>query len=305
MAGSADAAENIGVERGDSMKESKLESVKRVWYQLSKNIPAVVGIIIVAVVILAAVFAKQIAPYPDHDGAYVNFADANIGPCAQHLFGTDNMGRDVFSRLLISLRSALLMGILVLVISVPVGFILGVVAGYMKGTFVEVIIMRVSDIFLSIPPLVLALAIASVLRPNLTNAMIAITIMWWPWYARLSYSISSSLRAENYVIYAELTGGGALHILTKEILPNCISPVLTKMTVDMGLVIMMGATLGFVGLGEQPPAPSLGNMIADGIKYIPGQWWVTIFPAVFIIIIVLGFNLIGDGVSALFTVEEA
>jgi len=196
------------------------------------------------------------------------------------------------------------MGIIVLSIAVPIGFSLGVIAGYMKGTIVEVLIMRITDIFLSIPALILALAIASVFEPNLKNAMIAITVMWWPWYTRLAYSISSSLRNENYIVYAELTGASPLHILVKEMLPNCISSVLTKMTLDMGMVIMMGATLGFVGLGEQPPAPSLGNMISDGIKYIPAQWWVMVFPAIFIIIIVLGFNLVGDGISSIFSVEE-
>lgn len=286
------------------MKVDRYEEIKRALFRLKRNKPAVIGLIIVGIIILAAIFAYKIIPYPKHIGAYIDFKHMNQAPCADYWLGTDNMGRDVFSRLVVSLRSALFMGIIVLAISVPIGFTLGVIAGYMKGTIAEVLIMRITDIFLSIPALVLALAIASVFEPNLKNAMIAITVMWWPWYTRLAYSISSSLRNENYIIYAELTGASPLYILVKEMLPNCISSVLTKMTLDMGMVIMMGATLGFVGLGEQPPAPSLGNMISDGIKYIPGQWWVMVFPGIFIIIIVLGFNLVGDGISSIFAVEE-
>jgi len=286
------------------MKVDKYEEIKRALFRLKRNKPAVIGFIIVGIIVLAAIFAYHIIPYPEHIRAYIDFEHMNQAPSAEYWLGTDNMGRDVLSRLIVSLRSALLMGVIVLTISVPIGFTLGVIAGYMKGTIVEVLIMRITDIFLSIPALVLALAIASVFEPNLTNAMIAITVMWWPWYTRLAYSISSSLRNENYIIYAELTGASPLYILIEEMLPNCISSVLTKMTLDMGMVIMMGATLGFVGLGEQPPAPSLGNMISDGIKYIPSQWWVMVFPAIFIIVIVLGFNLLGDGISSIFAVEE-
>jgi peptide/nickel transport system permease protein len=287
------------------LKRKKRDSIGHLWYKFSRNKVSVVGLAIVCTVIMAAIFAPLIAPFPEHSGAYVDFNNTNLAPNIHQLLGTDNMGRDILSRLIFSLRSALLMGVLVLAISVPIGFVLGVVAGYYKGSLLDTIIMRITDIFLSIPPLILALAIASVLEPNLTNSMIAITVMWWPWYARLAYGISSSLRTENYVIYAELTGASVFHILSKEILPNCLSSILTKMTLDMGWVIMMGASLSFVGLGEQAPKPSLGQMVADGIRYMPDQWWMTAFPALFIILIVLGFNLFGDGVSDVFTVEES
>lgn len=195
------------------------------------------------------------------------------------------------------------MGILVLAIAVPVGFVVGVLAGYYKDTWIETVLMRIVDIFLSVPALVLALAIAAILEPNLKNSMIAITIMWWPWYARLSFGVASSLRTENYIVYAELTGAKLSHIVFKEFLPNTFDQILTKMTLDMGYVICMGATLSFVGLGEQPPTPALGNMINDGVKFLPDMWWLAIFPAVTIIIIVLGFNLLGDGVGNIFNVE--
>ena len=275
----------------------------RNWYKFSSGGVSVIGLAIVVLIIVLAIFAPVIAPYPQDVGAVVNFEESSLAPSMEHIMGTDTMGRDVFSRLLISLRSSLLMGSLVLSIAVPVGFVVGVLAGYYKDTWIETVLMRIVDIFLSVPALVLALAIAAILEPNLRNSMIAITIMWWPWYARLSFGVASSLRTENYIVYAELTGAKLSHIIFKEFLPNTFDQILTKMTLDMGYVICMGATLSFVGLGEQPPTPALGNMINDGVKFLPDMWWLAIFPAATIIIIVLGFNLLGDGVGNIFNVE--
>ena len=285
------------------MRAEQKETMIKNWYKFSAGGVSVLGLAIVLLIILLAVFAPVIAPYPEDAGAVVKFSESSLAPSMQHLMGTDTMGRDVFSRLLISLRSSLLMGILVLAIAVPVGFVVGVLAGYFKDTWIETVLMRIVDIFLSVPALVLALAIAAILEPNLKNSMIAITIMWWPWYARLSFGVASSLRTENYIVYAELTGAKLSHIVFKEFLPNTFDQILTKMTLDMGSVICMGATLSFVGLGEQPPTPALGNMINDGVKFLPDMWWLAIFPAVTIIIIVLGFNLLGDGVGNIFNVE--
>ncbi len=285
------------------MRAEQKETMIKNWYKFSAGGVSVLGLAIVLLIILLAVFAPVIAPYPEDAGAVVKFSESSLAPSMQHLMGTDTMGRDVFSRLLISLRSSLLMGILVLAIAVPVGFVVGVLAGYFKDTWIETVLMRIVDIFLSVPALVLALAIAAILEPNLKNSMIAITIMWWPWYARLSFGVASSLRTENYIVYAELTGAKLSHIVFKEFLPNTFDQILTKMTLDMGYVICMGATLSFVGLGEQPPTPALGNMINDGVKFLPDMWWLAIFPAVAIIIIVLGFNLLGDGVGNIFNVE--
>ena len=280
-----------------------METLKRVWYRYSSNKMSVVGLVIVVTVVTLAVFAPMVSPYPKHAGVFVDFANASKPPSWTHLLGTDTVGRDIFSRLLFCLRSTLMMSVIVLSIAAPVGFMVGVVAGYMKGTFVDSLLMRITDIFLSIPPLVLALAIASVLEPNLKNSMLAITVMWWPWYARLAYGIASSLRQENYIVYAELTGAKLPYIIFKEFLPNCVSPVLTKMTLDIGYVIIMGATLSFAGLGEQAPAPALGNMISEGVQYLPNMWWLTLFPAVTIVVIVLGFNLFGDGISNVFSLD--
>ncbi|WP_017874092.1 ABC transporter permease subunit [Candidatus Caldatribacterium saccharofermentans] len=275
------------------------------WYKFSRNPLSVVGLIIVVGVVFCAVFAPWVSPYPEHAGPYVNYREANQPPSLAHPFGTDIFGRDVLSRVFFAFRSSLLMGIVVLSIVVPVGVTLGLLAGYFKESWVDILIMRITDVFLSVPPLILALAITSVLKPNLTNAMIAVSVMWWPWYTRLVYGMATSLRNEYFVQSAELIGASKFHILFREILPNCVSTILTKMTLDMGWVILIGAALSFVGLGEQPPKPALGTMVADGAKYLPEYWWISVFPGLAIMLIVLGFNLLGDGIGDLFSLEEA
>ncbi len=283
---------------------ARRDSLRRTWYNFSQNRLSVIGLALVLLVTIAALLAPVLAPYPQHAGPCVDFANASRPPDAHYWFGTDTIGRDIFSRILFACRSALLMGLVVLGLAVPVGTLLGLLAGYLQGSFVETIIMRVTDVFLAVPPLILALAVASVLEPNLQNAMLAITTLWWPWYTRLVYGLARSVRNEFYVRSAELTGAGTWHIITREMLPNCVSPILTKMTLDMGWVIMMGASLSFVGLGEQPPAPALGNMVSDGIKYLPDQWWLVVFPGLAIMIIVLAFNLLGDGIRDVLTLGE-
>lgn len=272
------------------------EGLRKNWYKFSRNKLSVIGLAIVLAVVLAAIFAPLLSPYPQHAGKFVDYQNANLPPSAHYFFGTDVFGRDILTRIFFSLRGALVMAILVLVMSVPVGVILGLVAGYFKETWIDTVIMRITDIFLAVPPLLLALAIAAVLEPNLTNAMIAVTVMWWPWYTRLVYGMASSYKHEYFVIEAELIGASKSHILFREILPNCLSPIFTKMALDVGWVILIGASLSFVGLGEQPPTPALGQMVADGSRYMPDSWWMTIFPSLAIVIIILGFNLLGDGV---------
>ena len=219
--------------------------------------------------------------------------------------GTDTIGRDILSRIIFSFRNALLMAIVVLSISVSLGTLTGLTAGYYSGTRVDIVIMRVTDVFISIPPIILALSIAAVLKPTLMNAMIAVTISWWPWYTRMTYSLASSIKNEYYVQAAELTGASKIYILFSEILPNCSSSLFTKMALDVGWVTLVGAALSFVGLGEQPPKPALGTMIAEGVERMPGQWWIALFPALAIMFLVLGFNLFGDGIRDALSPEEA
>jgi len=164
--------------------------------------------------------------------------------------------------------------------------------------------MRVTDIFLAIPSIVLALSICALLEPSLFNSMMAVTVLWWPWYSRLAYGITSSLRNEYFVQAAELIGASPLNIMFREILPNCLSPIFTKMTLDVGWVILIGSTLSYVGLGAQEPMPALGNMVAAGSRYMPDYWWMAIFPAMAIAFTILGFNLLGDGIRDMLAVEE-
>ncbi len=282
----------------------KRRGLSRGWYKFSRNRLSVLGLAVLIVIVLAAILAPYITPYPEHARPYTNFGDGSLPPSATHFFGTDRVGRDIFSRVVFGYRFSLLIGAVVLGIGVAPGVILGLVAGYHQGTWIETAIMRVTDVFLAVPPLVLALAITAMLTPNLMNQMMAIALVWWPWYARLVFALASSLRNEYFVREAELTGTSKLHIMFREILPNCLAPVLTKMTLDMGIVILLGATLSFIGLGVQPPKPGLGTMVAEGAKRLPGEWWGTIFPALAIVIVILAFNLVGDGLRDVFAVEE-
>jgi len=290
--------------RERALMKRRLESLKKGWYKFSKNPISVVGLFFVLLVSFVAAFAPYISPYPTHAGPYVNFAEAGQPPSTKHLAGTDVFGRDILSRIFFGFRYSLMMGVVVLSLVVAPGVVLGLVAGYYRGTWIDTVIMRVTDIFLAVPPLILALAICSVLTPSVFHAMMAVSLMWWPWYTRLVYGLASSLRNEFFVQAAEVTGASRSHILFREILPNCVSSIFTKMSLDMGWVILIASALSFVGLGAQPPTPDLGTMVADGAKYLPDQWWISIFPALAIMITVLGFNLIGDGFRDLFALED-
>jgi len=280
------------------------EKIKKSWYKFSKNPLSIIGASIVLVIFCIAVFAPLLAPYPEHAGSFVNFEDASQPPSLTYLFGTDVFGRDIMSRIFFGFRFSLTMGVVVITLAAPVGITLGLIAGYMKGSFVDTLIMRLTDIFVAVPPLVLALAVCSILKPSVFNAMMAVSLMWWPWYCRMVYGISSSIKNEFFVQAAEVTGSGKGHIIFREILPNCYGPIFTKISLDMGWVILIGSALSFVGLGAQPPTPDLGTMVADGGKYMPDQWWIAVFPAFAIMFIVLGFNLLGDGIRDMLEVEE-
>lgn len=273
------------------------------WKRFVNSPMTVAGLIIVATITLLAVFAPVVAPHPEHAGEFTDFANSNIAPSLAHPMGTDHIGRDVLSRVLFGYRFSLLLVGVVLGIGVPVGVVLGLVAGYYGG-YVERVIMGITDIFLAVPPLVMALAITSALEPTLLNAMLAIAALWWNWHARLVWSIASGERNEAYVRAAELSGAGTLHILFREILPNCMSPILVKVTLDAGFVILIGAGLSFIGVGVQPPLPGLGTMVSQGTTYLPESWWISVFPGFAILVLVMGFNMLGDGLRDLFDVEE-
>jgi len=287
-----------------SLSSRRWKAIRKGWYKFSKSPLSIIGLAVVLLVMFLAVFANYVAPYPGHAEFFVDFARASEPPGWTNLCGTDEMGRDVLSRVFFGFRYSLMMAVVVLALVVPPGVVLGLVAGYFRGMWRSTVIMRITDIFISVPALILALSICSVLTPSVFNAMMAVSLMWWPWYCRLVYGVTSSLRNEFFVQAAEVTGAGTFHMLFREILPNCLATILTKMTLDVGWVILIGASLSFVGLGAQPPTPDLGTMVADGAKYLPDQWWISIFPAVAIVFVILGFNLLGDGVRDLFATEE-
>ena len=262
------------------------------------SLGSIICLAILAVIALAAVFAPLVTAYdPLASGTPVQ------APSGEHWFGTDKAGRDIFSRTVFGLRVSLLLVIGVLGISVPIGTVLGLVAGYFGG-WTEKIISGLTNVMLAMPPLVMALAVSNLLEPTLMNAMIAITLLWWTWHARLIYSVSKSIASEDYIEAARLAGAGPLHILFREILPNCVSVISVKTTLDAAFVILFGATLSFLGFGVKPPTPDLGSMVADGRQFMPDFWWEVLCPGAAVLYVTLGFNLLGDGLRDMFDVES-
>jgi len=275
----------------------------RALYKFGRNPLSLVGLFIVGAILAGALLAPWITPYPAHSGGFVDIVNAGKPPSAAHLFGTDTVGRDVLTRTIYAYRMSLLLAVVVLSITVPIGVGAGLVAGYFQG-WREAIIMRVTDVFLSMPPLVLALAIMGLLKPTLVNAMMAVAAMWWPWYTRLAYNVTRQIATEGYVNAAEVIGASRWHILVREILPNCAPPILTKIALDFGFVILIASSLSFLGLGVQPPTPDLGSMVAEGARYLPDLWWLAIFPGLAVLVAVIGFNLLGDGVNDLLDIDR-
>ncbi len=290
-------------EQSMSQPVRRISNAYQNWYRFSRNPTALVGASIIIICIFAAVFAQFITPYPDHVGAVVNFRARNLPPSTEYWFGTDSVGRDIFTRMVFGLRISLLLALVVTAISVPLGTVLGLIAGYFGG-WAETIIMRLTDIALAIPGLVVVLAVATVLTPDLWTSMLALSALWWTWLARLVYGITRQLRTQEFVEAAETLGASKMHILFREILPNCVSAIAVTASLNCGFIILIGATLSFLGLGIQPPAPDLGSMVANGAGSLPDYWWQSILPGLGVLFVALGFNLLGDGLRDLFDVQE-
>lgn len=250
------------------------------------------GAVIVAVVLLIALLGARITPYGPLD---VDMLAKLQPPGAQHWFGTDELGRDVFSRTLAGARLSLLAAFVVLAIGVTAGAILGALAGYYGGRL-DNAIMRLTDVFLAFPPLLLAIVVSAALGPSLLNAAIAIGIVWWPGYARLARGEFLSLRQRGFVEAARSIGGGSLHIIVRHIAPNAVSPILVKTTVDVGYAILLTSSLSFIGLGAQPPLPEWGAMVTSGRNYLLNYWWYSTYPGMAIGLTVLGFTVLGDAI---------
>ncbi len=260
---------------------------------------SLISSIVIIIFILVAIFCYQVAPYPAEGAGKTNVTNTLCVPSLQHPFGCDKLGRDMLSRVIVGARPALIVPIMVVMFAVLIGAPLGAIAGY-KGGWLDETIMRVTDLFLAFPSLLLAMAIAAALGRGIQNAAIALIVSWWPWYTRLVRGVTVSLKERYFVEAAQAIGVRDSTIILRHILPNTISSILVQATVDLGTVILAMGGLAFLGLGTQPPAPDWGLMVADGRVYILDQWWISTFPGLAIFVIVLAFNLIGDTMRDIF-----
>ncbi|SNB68319.1 peptide/nickel transport system permease protein [Arboricoccus pini] len=262
------------------------------WLALSANPLALIGLAIVVLLLLSALLAPWIAP---RDAVYVQNLDGRLQPPSLlHWFGTDELGRDLFARVVHGSRITLMIVALVAIIVGPLGLIIGMVAGYVGG-WTDRILMRLTDIFLAFPRLVLALAFVAALRPGIESAILAIAITSWPPYARLARAETLMIRRSDFIAAAIAQGASAPRIIRRYVMPLCMPSVVIRLTLDMAGIILTAAGLGFLGLGAQPPSPEWGAMVAAGRGYVLDQWWVSTIPGIAILLVSLGFNLLGDG----------
>ena len=279
-------------ERPQSRLQAKLGRAYVTWRRFSSNWLAVAGLAVIIALVLVAIFADLIAPYSpvigDLKGARL------LPPSATHWFGTDDLGRDIFSRIVYGSRLTLFVVVLVAVIAAPIGLLVGTVAGY-AGGWIDAVLMRITDIFLAFPKLILALAFVAALGPGIENAVIAIAITSWPPYARIARAETLTVRNSDYIAAVQLMGASPFRIVLRHIMPLCLSSLIVRVTLDMAGIILTAAGLGFLGLGAQPPLPEWGAMIASGRRFILDQWWVAGMPGLAILVVSLGFNLLGDG----------
>ncbi|WP_340118917.1 nickel transporter permease [Pelagibius sp. 7325] len=274
-----------------SRRQARLGRLYIAWLGFRGNHLAMLGLGIVLTLILVAIFAPLIAPY--NPNAQV-LADRLQFFSAQHWFGTDDLGRDIFSRIVYGSRLTLYIVILVAIIAAPIGLLVGTSAGYFGG-WVDSVLMRVTDIFLAFPKLVLALALVAALGPGIENAIIAIAITSWPPYARIARAETITIRNSDFIAAVRLQGAGRMRIIWSHIMPLCTSSLIVRVTLDMAGIILIAAGLGFLGLGAQPPLPEWGAMISAGRRVLLDQWWVATVPGIAIFVVSLGFNLLGDG----------
>ena len=272
--------------------------IRRYARAYARSASSMAGLVIVVLFVLIAAIGPWIVPYPEDARGAVHLDRKLQPPSATHWFGTDEVGNDVYTRVVLGARVSLQIGLIITVVAAGLGVPLGIVAGYVGGRLGETI-MRVTDVFLSVPALVLALAVVGALGPGILNAMIALSLVWWPGYVRLVQAKTLALGQETFVEAARASGSGRLRIVFVHLLPNCVSPIVVKASMDMGAAILAAASLGFIGLGAQPPYPEWGAMISHGRNYLPTWWWYSAFPGLAIYFTVLGFNLVGDGLRDL------
>ena len=272
----------------------KWNSFKESMYLLARNKLSLLAFAIIILLVLSAIFAPVIVLYPED--VYSTHIEQKLeAPSSEHIMGTDELGRDVFSRLVYGARVSISTALIAVGVALVIGIPLGALAGTFGG-WVDNVIMRITDVFLSFPPLLLAIALVTLLGPGLTNAIIAIVVSWWPWYTRLVRGQAISIKERKFVQAAETIGTSKAKIIFSHIVPNCISPVIVQASMDIGGVIMTVASLSFLGLGAQQPQPEWGLMISVGRASFPDKWWCCIFPGIAIFLTVLSFNLLGDAI---------
>ncbi len=256
-----------------------------------------IGLALLVLIVLAAILAPWISPYPADGTIATHPLDSLLPPSGSHWLGTDQVGRDVLTRLLYGARTSLVIAVAVLALAAVIGVTLGVIAGYLGG-LVGDLIMRVTDIFLAFPALLLSLALAMVLHPSVTTAIIAIAVTWWPWYARLTASVASSIRHRGYIDAARCLDVPTRRVIRRHVLPNSLTPVLVQLSLDAGGVILTAASLSYLGLGAQEPTSEWGLMVEQGQSLFTTDWWVVTFPGLAILITAFAFNVLGEGLRA-------
>lgn len=276
------------------MNSHRWENLRRFIYRFRSNPLAIVGLITLIVIILIALSAPYIVPFPEDAYGRVRPTARLRPPDETYFFGTDHVGRDIFSRTLMGTGLALTVGVVIITLATTIGVTIGAIAGYVGG-WVDELLMRVTDIFLTVPALILAIAVTAALGRGIVNVMVGIALVWWPGFARLTRGLVLSLKEEPFVEAARGLGGSHLRVLFRHILPNALSPIIVKMSTDFGFAVLTAAALGFIGLGAQPPTPEWGAMINEGRNYFPTHWWVATFPGMAIFLMVFSWNLLGDG----------
>lgn len=265
-------------------------AVRFVLYSIRRSPLAIIGLVFILSVVIIAIFAPVLAP---HDPFKTSMKIALSPPSATYLLGTDDVGRDVLSRLIYGSRMALAVAFTVAGIASVVGTLVGAVSGYFGGAL-DMVVMRIVDVFLSVPPLVLAIVAVAVLGPSLVNVMLGLSLVWWTWYARLVRGEVLRLKEANFVLALRSLGCGSWRIIFGHIIPNCMGVILVQTTMQLGWAILYSAGIEFLGIGARPPAPSWGLMICVGHMYLPYAWWLSVFPGLFIFVLVMGFMLLGD-----------
>jgi peptide/nickel transport system permease protein len=274
-----------------SARQARLGELYRFGGALVRHNLALAGLAIILLLMLVAALAPLLAPYAP---SAQHLADRLHAPGARHWLGTDELGRDILSRLIYGTRITLGIVALVTAISAPLGLAIGCMAGY-AGGWLDAALMRLTDVFLALPRLILALAFVAALGPGIENAVLAIALVAWPPYARIARAETLALRRSDFIAAAQLAGASPGRIVLRHIMPLCLASVIVRVSLDMAGVILIAAGLGFLGLGAQPPTPEWGAMIAAGRKYMLDQWWVAAMPGIAIAVVSLGFNLLGDG----------